>query len=212
MGIGMIEPLGPDDAEQGELYVGPTQDQDPDLTTGTPKPPAQSAPGAGKVEPLTPADMIAIRKGTAVQLPLWRQIMDPIAEQAPTIAGATGGALAFTAATPAIVGTGPVGPAVAAVAGAGAAAPFGEQFRQWYRSATGQEPHPDLATSLSLTGQAMTSQMLQEGTGQTLGALLRLRSANKHIADISKQYGLNLSAPEISGSIPGRMMQRTFTY
>lgn len=207
--------------------------QAPGALSGQPSPgpgpagapsPAGAGAGAPKVEDATPeevaqvgsasaADLAAIgQKPPEAPLPLYRQVLDPIAESLPMIGGATGGMLAGTAATT----LGPAGTATGAVLGAGAGGWVGEQLRQLYRSTVGIEPHPDWTTSVSKTLAAGNTQMTSEMVGQGLGAALTARAVGKPGAAAaqaaSDRYGLRLSAPEQSGSAIGKNLQKGFTY
>lgn len=138
--------------------------------TGTP-----TSPDAPKPRAITPDEL----KQAAQPKSGWRQVMDPIMEQAPMVLGATGGMVGGTVGLPTAVASGPAGPALTATLGAWLGGATGQQIRQWYRSVTGQEAHPGVEESIRRAAQSGNAQMFSEMLGQGVGAGFAYRAAGR---------------------------------
>lgn len=132
-------------------------------------------PGGPKPRAITPEEL----KQSGAPKSGWRQVLDPIFEQAPMVTGAAGGMVGGTLGLPTAAASGPAGPAISAALGAWLGGAAGSEIRQWYRSITGQEPRPGTEEAIKRAAQSGNAQMISELVGQTVGGALAYRAAGR---------------------------------
>lgn len=193
--------------DRGHVQL-PVKAQAPGQTPAPAPAPGAPASTAGiKIEPMTSED----HQGAPAK-PLWRQVMDPIAESAPLVMGATGGMLGGIAGAP----TGP-GAALGAVGGAYTGGVIGEGLRTIYRRLTGQDLHQPTVQTLDTLSASGRNQMYQEMLGLGVASALTSRAATKAFGSAAAtatnaKYALKMSAADLSDSPVGRGLAQVMNY